>query len=380
MADVRSHFAPAATDHATVQGQSIAQGREFPRSRHTRPHMIRLPNQVEWEVYRSVFREAGTSRLRITDFSPEQWPDTCLGLPNPVESCASTQTDGWRVTVTSGQRDWIVRTNADATEIRLEPQVQAQEAPVEIRDRTRLSEQSVTTDWTVTVEQPQAPSIPNPPSNESYCYSPTLSIMPLGDSITHGSAIEGGYRIGLWNRFLETNRQVNFVGSEANGPLTIDRDHEGHPGKAIQYLQEEITGWLNVNQPQVILLMIGTNNILYPNAHDFPGASQQLSELIQSITLNLPETELLVASVPRLSDPIANDRARLFNSQIPDIVDAYTRAGRRVHYVDIYSALTPLDLADGVHPNATGYDKIANTWYAAISELIEQRCQPFEQQ
>lgn len=382
MADVRSHFSHAAASRDVVQGQSIAQGRGFPRSRHTRSNTIRLPNQVEWEVYRYIFREAGTSRLRITGFSPEQWPDTCLGIPDPAESCASAQTDGWRVTVTSGQTDWIVRTNADATDIRLEPQAQAQTPPNEIRDRTppnnQIENQTNPILLPTPVEQSQTPLIIDPPSHESYasyCDSSTLRIMPLGDSITHGSAIQGGYRIELWQRFLETNQSIDFVGSESNGPLTIDRDHEGHPGKAIQYIQGEINSWLNASSPQIILLMIGTNDMLYPGVYDSSSAPQRLSELIQNITQSSPETELFVASVPRLNDPIANNRVRDFNSQLPEIVNIYAREGKRVHYVDIYSVLTPSDLADGVHPNTIGYDKIADTWYGAISELIEQQCQ-----
>ena len=31
-------------------------------------------------------------------------------------------------------------------------------------------------------------------------------------------------------------------------------------------------------------------------------------------------------------------------------------------FADVYSALTPADLADGVHPTATGYSKIADVW------------------
>lgn len=101
----------------------------------TRPSNMRLPNQVERRVYEYVAQEAGTSRLRITNASAEEWPDMCLGVPNPVELCAPAITPGWRVTVTDGKQDWIVRTNANATEIRLEPEVVNSGLPDSIRDR-----------------------------------------------------------------------------------------------------------------------------------------------------------------------------------------------------------------------------------------------------
>ena len=57
---------------------------------------------------------------------------------------------------------------------------------------------------------------------------------------------------------------------------------------------------------------------------------------------------------------------RTYNAAIPGIVQSRANAGKRVHLVDMYSALTTADLADGVHPNAGGYSKMAATWYNAL--------------
>lgn len=210
--------------------------------------------------------------------------------------------------------------------------------------------------------------------DRSLCQTSPIRLMPLGDSITHGSAIAGGYRIPLWNQFLEEGWDIDFVGSQENGPSDIDRDHEGHPGKPIQYIRERIIGWLDTYHPHVVLLMIGTNDVLYPQVHDFANADYRLNALIYQITQALPETELLVASIPVLADPVFNERARVFNLEIPPMVDAYVNQGKRVHYVDMYGALTPSDLADGIHPNARGYEKIAGVWHSALSQIMEQRC------
>jgi lysophospholipase L1-like esterase len=207
--------------------------------------------------------------------------------------------------------------------------------------------------------------------SQAECNLPPLKVMLLGDSITYGSGTEAGYRLSLWNSLSAGNLPIDFVGSQARGPATIDRDHEGHPGKAIQYFQEEISGWIEAYHPNIILLMVGTNNILYPQIHDFAGASNRLDALIQQITEIAPETELFIASVPVLKDPEANARARLFNAEIPGIVATYMSQGKRVHYVDMYSVLTPLDLADGVHPNVRGYGKIADVWYNALARFLE---------
>src|SRR3982751_4842369 len=58
-----------------------------------------------------------------------------------------------------------------------------------------------------------------------------VRVMPLGDSITEGTQVPGGYRIGLWQRVSSNGYRVDFVGSQFNGPSNLgDHDHEGHPG------------------------------------------------------------------------------------------------------------------------------------------------------
>jgi hypothetical protein len=45
--------------------------------------------------------------------------------------------------------------------------------------------------------------------------------MPLGDSITEGTQVPGGYRIGLWQRMAAGGYTVDFVGSQFNGPANL---------------------------------------------------------------------------------------------------------------------------------------------------------------
>ena len=45
-----------------------------------------------------------------------------------------------------------------------------------------------------------------------------VRVMPLGDSITDGYNVPGGYRINLWQRLAGGGYTVDFVGSQYNGP------------------------------------------------------------------------------------------------------------------------------------------------------------------
>ncbi|WP_410639129.1 ricin-type beta-trefoil lectin domain protein [Amycolatopsis sp. lyj-346] len=192
-----------------------------------------------------------------------------------------------------------------------------------------------------------------------------VRVMPLGDSITEGTQVPGGYRIGLWQRVTAGGYQVDFTGSQSNGPATLgDRDHEGHPGWRIDQIDANIAGWLRTSTPHTVLLHIGTNDIL--QNHDVARAPDRLSGLVDHITATAPDAEVFVATITPLSGDARESAVRTFNAAIPGIVQRNRNAGKHVHLVDMHAALTTAELIDGVHPTAAGYDKMAAAWYTAL--------------
>ncbi|WIV56369.1 RICIN domain-containing protein [Amycolatopsis nalaikhensis] len=193
-------------------------------------------------------------------------------------------------------------------------------------------------------------------------------VMPLGDSITEGTQVPGGYRIGLWQRLAAGGYQVDFTGSQSNGPAALgDHDHEGHPGWRIDQIDANITGWLRTSTPHTVLLHIGTNDIL--QNHDVAHAPARLSTLIDRITATAPDAEVFVSTIIPLANAGQESAARSFNAAIPGIVQANRNAGKHVHLVDMHAALTAADLVDGVHPTAAGYDKMAAAWFTALRSV-----------
>src|SRR5215212_521685 len=195
-----------------------------------------------------------------------------------------------------------------------------------------------------------------------------VRVMPLGDSITEGTQVPGGYRNGLWQRFTANGYRVDFVGSQFNGPSSLgDHDHEGHPGWRIDQIDANIVGWLRTSTPHTVLLHIGTNDVL--QNFNLGTAPNRLSTLIDHITNTAPTAEVFVAQITPLANAGQDSAARTFNSAIPGIVQSKVNAGRHVHLVDMHSALTTADLTDGIHPTAGGYDKMAATWFNALRSV-----------
>jgi lysophospholipase L1-like esterase len=195
-----------------------------------------------------------------------------------------------------------------------------------------------------------------------------VRVMPLGDSITEGTQVPGGYRTGLWQRMATGGYRVDLVGSQFNGPSSLgDHDHEGHPGWRIDQIDANITGWLQTTTPRTVLLHIGTNDVL--QNYNLSGAPGRLSTLLDRITTIAPSAEVFVATIIPLSNAGQESAARTYNAAIPGIVQSKVNAGRHVHLVDMHSALTTADLIDGIHPTSTGYDKMAAAWYAALRSV-----------
>jgi uncharacterized protein len=62
--------------------------------------------------------DAGT--IQLVSSEPTTWPDACLGVSAAGEVCASVLTDGYKVVLSVGDKQYIVHSNADGSVIRME--------------------------------------------------------------------------------------------------------------------------------------------------------------------------------------------------------------------------------------------------------------------
>ncbi|GIH20262.1 RICIN domain-containing protein [Rugosimonospora africana] len=194
-----------------------------------------------------------------------------------------------------------------------------------------------------------------------------LTVMPLGDSITDGLNNTGGYRSDLFQLFTVDGRYVDFVGSQVGGPAQLhDQNHEGHPGWRIDQIDEQVAGWLATYRPDVVLLHIGTNDVIQNWA--LSQAPARLATLLDHITAADPRAEVDVATIVPFADATQEAVVRTYNAAIPGIVSARASAGEDVKLVDMHAAIGTADLSpDGVHPSNGGYSKMAARWYAQFT-------------
>ncbi|KAJ4304682.1 hypothetical protein N0V90_000209 [Kalmusia sp. IMI 367209] len=197
----------------------------------------------------------------------------------------------------------------------------------------------------------------------------TLRYMPFGDSITEIIC----WRALLWEKLQSTEwATVNFVGSgktENNCKDTkYDRDNEGHSGfLAIDIAnRNQLDGWLKTNPADVITMHLGTNDIVQQNkaVADIIAA---FTKLVGVMRTSNPRMKIVVAQIIPMGMGSYNTKIQQLNAAIPTWAAGLNKTESPIWVVDQYTGFSgSSDLRDGVHPNTSGDQKMANIWYPAL--------------
>jgi lysophospholipase L1-like esterase len=216
----------------------------------------------------------------------------------------------------------------------------------------------------------------------------TVSIMPLGDSITAGytgAAVNapGGYRNNLYADLTAAGIPIVFVGSSVqnSSPLLLAANqtrNEGHSGLLIQGvplagypggfypgLYENIDTWFSAFQPDIVLLMIGTNDINMDI--DLPDAPARLGALLDKITSDAPNARIVLSTLILTLDPSLNSAVQTFNAALPGVVTSRSK----VTLVDNSNVLDlSTDYASTLHPNQQGYNKLGDALASEVEDVL----------
>ncbi|MFE6620047.1 ricin-type beta-trefoil lectin domain protein [Streptomyces sp. NPDC057740] len=191
-----------------------------------------------------------------------------------------------------------------------------------------------------------------------------LRVMPLGDSITWGvgSSTGNGYRGPLWNQLSADGHPLDFVGTVRGGSMS-DPDNEGHSGYRIDQIAALADASLTRYRPNVVTLHIGTNDL---NGNYQPStAADRLKSLVNQVTADVPDATVLVASLVVSTSGSEEQYRAAYNQATRQIVSEAQAAGKKVAFVDM-SGLTTADLADTLHPNDSGYQKMADAFRRGV--------------
>jgi lysophospholipase L1-like esterase len=237
-----------------------------------------------------------------------------------------------------------------------------------------------------------------------------LRIMCIGDSITAGyvdnytwkTPFSFGYRGPLHLLLTEAGYEFQFVGASPEPfdgilgvPSTIVEPnlrrlkqdlHRGYGGTVIRDLANGmektyggLAAWLKDDNPDIVLLMVGINNISgFGDTGDPVDVERQLRDMVQTIVDVKPNAYVIVAQIAPYRTGQNTDSVSRYNRFIREtLVPGFAAQRKRVTAVDQYSNfLTPAGKVDATlyanvaHPNEAGYNRMAETWFQAIQAIV----------
>lgn len=222
-----------------------------------------------------------------------------------------------------------------------------------------------------------------------------LKIMALGNSITQGNTEHPSYRYPLWKKLIDAEIDFEYVGSHNvnNGGIPNLPDHkgkkytnlnEGHWGwRADQLLRGnndernkgKLSDWLEGYTPDLVLMHVGSNDVMQEQPVD--QTIKELEDIVREIRRKNPGVTILLAKlIPIWREKVGQptiDRLNAFNAQIPVLANKLNTAQSPVLVVEQPTNFDPapgIDTSDGIHPNASGEEKMAQNWFEAISSEI----------
>ena len=214
--------------------------------------------------------------------------------------------------------------------------------------------------------------------------------MPVGDSITNGDGEQGGYRKYLYDALTKKGYKIDMVGpngrdsASANG-ISYDDNHAGYSG----YQIKEVPSWgqqqggkgslynelKNANavkqaQPDIILLMIGTNDLTANRSMD--ACASDLRAMLDYMLADMPSDGVIfLCSVPEHTAYGGNtQKIGNYNSTVKQVAEEYAGKGKNVKFADVHGCLDGMNDIGGdqLHPNGGGYKKIGNFFAGVIDE------------
>lgn len=211
-----------------------------------------------------------------------------------------------------------------------------------------------------------------------------LRVVALGDSITAGGfTSHGAWKVGpgyRWDLAQMSNwigSNLQFVGTLKDGPWPATQAHEGHSGKRVEEIRDLVRGKIAALQPDVILLLAGTNDIL--QGYQLKALPERLLFFIDQLQKEAPNAHLLIGIPPPTNNTTYNRRlktleATLLSSRTLKMAHQPPMRGHqpKVKILNFFqkAKISPMDLTDGIHMTPSGNKKLADHWAKGLRCIL----------
>lgn len=202
-----------------------------------------------------------------------------------------------------------------------------------------------------------------------------VRVMALGDSIT---AAPGCWRAIMWDRLQDNGyTNVDMVGTQSGDGcgFPYDSNHEGHSGFTATGIasQNQLPGWLSATTPDIVLMHLGTNDV-WNGTITTAQILAAYSTLVDQMRASNARMKILVAQILPMNPTgctTCGQRVVELNAAIPGWAAGKTTSASPITVVDQWTGFsTATDTFDGVHPVDSGFQKMSDRWYPALTAAL----------
>jgi lysophospholipase L1-like esterase len=216
-----------------------------------------------------------------------------------------------------------------------------------------------------------------------------VSLMVLGDSISHGSTGDYTWRYRFWQHLHAAGVRVDFLGPKktldtvATGTMgdedfqyadpAFDRDHACQWGLTYLAVKHEVQELVETYRPDYLLVLLGINDIVWYGV-EAAAFEANLREFIAGVRAARPDCRLVVGTI--LDTAKAHEDVefcrRVFqcNEAVRNVCAELSSDSSPIAVADsAREFFAPDHTWDGVHPNAGGELRVA----AAFADMLALR-------
>jgi lysophospholipase L1-like esterase len=198
-----------------------------------------------------------------------------------------------------------------------------------------------------------------------------VRVMAFGDSLTKGtgSSHGAGYRLAFVRHMQDAGYPVDMLGTFHHGPKDLDRDHQGHQGQGVAKLDEVSFDELRRERPEVVILMIGTNDA--KEGSFVPEAFRIRYSVLLDRILAESRTKLIAATIPPARYGRRSRVIGPLNAIVRSEVAKRAEAGKSVRLVDVYEMIDArADFVDPLHLNDAAYARVGDAFAETLIAML----------
>lgn len=204
-----------------------------------------------------------------------------------------------------------------------------------------------------------------------------VRIMAVGDSITAGADFFSCYRYPLWEKLFAAGYVVEFVGTQTSATRVGPLAHESYGGKNTEFLAATVPEHFRAHPADIVLLHSGHNHSV--EEQPVAGIVAATERLIAAFRETNPRVTVLLAQVISAGKLPKYSYLPELNTALAALAHRLDRPDARVIPVDHASgfAWETDTVADKVHPNARGAEKMAERWFDALRAVLPKPAREF---